>query len=301
MPTQPCLSNGLFGPTFGTTPNLFAFAVSQQAYDTTPPLPVSVHCYPNTFQGSTSPHSRGDMCSTTIRQSNTDGTNFKHTNQYPNGITVSTLDACCDACNKDSSCTSWIASENLKPDDQGKNCWIGFCVDGVGEPTLKCTSKPATNRILAQVSPPTPSSSDWWIGGSKVDWYLAPAIGKQKQYSALYELTGAPALPPRYGFGFMATYWGYNTMQEVVGNMTKFRDGNYPIDSFIMDYDWWNCGKYSSEGAAREWSTVVDISIPPTSFKPISLSLSRSPLYSKTLKQVSFNPINIFDTFYTLY
>ena len=29
-------------------------------------------------------------------------------------------------------------------------------------------------------------------------------------------------------------------------------------------------GKYSSEGAAREWSTVVDISIPPLSFKLVS-------------------------------
>ena len=48
-------------------------------------------------------------------------------------------------------------------------------------------------------------------------------------------------------------------------------------------------GKYLSEGAAREWSTVVDISIPPPSFKPVSLSLSRSPL-SKTPKQVFFNP-----------
>ena len=38
-------------------------------------------------------------------------------------------------------------------------------------------------------------------------------------------------------------------------------------------------GKYSSEGAAREWSTVVDISIIPPSFKPVSWSLSRSPLF----------------------
>ena len=50
--------------------------------------------------------------------------------------------------------------------------------------------------------------------------------------------------------------------------------------------------KYSSEGAAREWSTVVDISITPPSFKHVLLSLSHSPL-SKTPKQVFFNPINI--------
>jgi len=46
-------------------------------------------------------------------------------------------------------------------------------------------------------------------------------------------------------------------------------------------------GKYSSERAAREWSTVVDISIKPSSFKLVSLSSPRSPL-SKTPKQVFF-------------
>ena len=52
-------------------------------------------------------------------------------------------------------------------------------------------------------------------------------------------------------------------------------------------------GKYSSEGAAREWSTVVDILIIPPSFQSVSLFLSRSPL-SKTPKQIFFNPLNIF-------
>ena len=33
----------------------------------------------------------------------------------------------------------------------------------------------------------------------------------------------------------------------------------------------------AKESVHLEWSTVVDISIPPPSFKPVSLSLSRSP------------------------
>ena len=53
-----------------------------------------------------------------------------------------------------------------------------------------------------------------------------------------------------------------------------------------------NGGEYLSEGAAREWSTVVKICIPPPSFNPVSLFLSRSPLF-KTPKQVFFNPIHI--------
>ena len=27
------------------------------------------------------------------------------------------------------------------------------------------------------------------------------------------------------------------------GNMSAFRDGEYPIDSVIMDYDWWNTAR----------------------------------------------------------
>ena len=52
-------------------------------------------------------------------------------------------------------------------------------------------------------------------------------------------------------------------------------------------------GKYSSEGASRNGSTVVDISITTFYFKSSSLSSPRSPL-SKTPKQVFFfNVINI--------
>ena len=38
---------------------------------------------------------------------------------------------------------------------------------------------------------------------------------------------------------------GYETMGYVDSNMTAMRDGKYPIDSFIMDYDWFGpapCG-----------------------------------------------------------
>jgi hypothetical protein len=65
--------------------------------------------------------------------------------------------------------------------------------------------------------------------------------------------------------------------------------------------DWVSTGKYSKRRSEhREWSTVVDISIPPPFFKLVLLFFSRSSL-SKIPKQVFFNPINIFDIFYTLY
>ena len=57
-------------------------------------------------------------------------------------------------------------------------------------------------------------------------------------------------------------------------------------------------GKYSSEGAAREWSTVVYQFLFLLPLSNLFHCLCRDLLYSKTPKQVFFNPINIFDFFY---
>ena len=58
-------------------------------------------------------------------------------------------------------------------------------------------------------------------------------------------------------------------------------------DKIIIPFD--SAGEYFKrrERASRNGSTVVDICIPPPSFKPVLLSLSRSPLF-KTPKQVFF-------------
>ena len=56
-----------------------------------------------------------------------------------------------------------------------------------------------------------------WFGlGRRVDWYLAPTPAGGFDFTrALFELTGAPAVPPRFAMGFMATYWGYSSMAQV--------------------------------------------------------------------------------------
>ena len=60
------------------------------------------------------------------------------------------------------------------------------------------------------------------------------------------------------------------------------------LKDLMLDISVNSAGKYSSEGASiANGSTVVDIFIPPPSFKLVSLSLSRSPL-SKTPKTSLF-------------
>jgi hypothetical protein len=244
LPGQPCLSNGMFGPPFAysSTGKFLAFAVSAHLFDNRDPASTYVHCNPNTFTGVPVP--KTDTCVASLRHNHTDATGFERSPTYPSGALVKSIDQCCAKCNEDTYCRAWIASADGKPDASGKNCWPGTRATGFA---------PADNRVFAELPAPAPapatgpSKGEWWIladnaTGARADWYLAPTATDYDFTAALYELTGAPALPPRYAFGFMATYWGYNTMEEVEGNMTRFRDLALPIDSFIMDYDWWLCG-----------------------------------------------------------
>jgi hypothetical protein len=88
---------------------------------------------------------------------------------------------------------------------------------------------------------------------------------------------------------------GVEDAQSMYDDMNRNKAKRFKADKEFVNAS----SEYSSERerASRNGSTVVDISIPPLSFRPVSLILPRSPL-SKTPKQVFFNPINIFDIFY---
>ena len=219
-PARQCLGNGYFGPTFyyNREAASFAFAVSSWSYD-----PAQHHCYPVSFSGSVGGGS-SDMCDNT--KSETDVTNSVRSDKYPNGLNGTTLASCCAACKSDPTCIAYVWSDGTVPDPNG-NCWPFKSFDA---------EQDRPGRIFGG-APPAPPVEAWWAMGQAADWYLAPAASPLDFTRIFYELTGAPAVPPRHGVAFMATYWGYTTMEEVEGYMTKFRDGAFPIDSFIMDYD----------------------------------------------------------------
>ena len=78
----------------------------------------------------------------------------------------------------------------------------------------------------------------WNIGGSpQVDVYLMPAATPYDSLNALYDVTGRPAVPPRYAFGFMAGRWGWVNATYINNMLTNFRSGNFPADAFISDFE----------------------------------------------------------------
>lgn len=53
----------------------------------------------------------------------------------------------------------------------------------------------------AAALPPTAQPGWWTLSGGAADYYLAPAATALDYLKSLYELTGAPGIPPRYAFG----------------------------------------------------------------------------------------------------
>jgi hypothetical protein len=228
LQTDNCLNNGDFGPPFyfNREGGYLAFPVSSWLYDPTRP-----HCYPASFQGPP-PAPWAATCDPSRLTAGKRAADPQRTASYPGGLNVGSAKECCYFCSHDEACVAIVYA------------------DAPADPTLEANCFPLRNfsgtldapgfSFAATGAPPAPPAQPgWWLlGGGAADVYLAPSAGPLPFLRALYQLTGAPGIPPRYAFGAMWTYWGYDTMEQVEANMTLFRDGSYPIDAHIMDYDW---------------------------------------------------------------
>ena len=224
LQTDNCLNNGDFGGPFfhNVVGGYLAFPVSSWLYDPTRP-----HCYPASFQGPPIAPWTPACGSFTPDKRAANGT---RTNSYPGGLNVASEKECCNLCFRtDEAC---VAAEYAPaPQDLTleANCFLYRDYAGAVD---------APGWGLAEAGPPpgAPTPGWWVLGGGAADFYLAPVSAPLLYLKALYGLTGAPGIPPRYAFGAMFTYWGYDNMEQVEGNMTRFRDGSFPIDAHIMDY-----------------------------------------------------------------
>jgi alpha-glucosidase len=260
---RPCLVNGGWGPNFhwDQEDNFFAFAVSEHAHD-----PDYIHCYPVSFDGVNgdfgAPASNQDTCTVithVVPYGWGAGGGGNYSVELPHSpVKQDGHSSCCAACNDEPACAAWVQDNSAAA--KGKaNCHLFSCVDqwvpldllgeadhdflaGGYEGQCPAPHSPTTPPVPPPATQPTGGyiHQDGWFGlGRHVDWYLAPTPAGGFDFTrALFDLTGAPAVPPLFGMAFMATYWGYTSMGQVESYMHEFRRRRLPIDSFIMDYDW---------------------------------------------------------------
>ena len=266
---RPCLVNGGWGAPFTWDPvdKFFAFAVSPWGYD-----PDYIHCYPVSFDGlAPLKPAPEDSCTTITHVKAYNNLSTQLAFIHVGGMGGDSNNTCCAECNALEGCTAWQYGSSSK-DKTAPNCRLFSCVDQWIPPDVlggsdnaylsggresQCSAASIDDKSAGYIH------QDGWFGlGTRMDWYLAPTSKGGFDYTkALFDLTGAPAVPPLFGMGFMATYWGYSSskdtrnplerlmsgthfsdrllpVHEVEDYMHTFRNNKLPIDSFIMDYDW---------------------------------------------------------------
>jgi len=77
-----------------------------------------------------------------------------------------------------------------------------------------------------------------WEYSGAFELYLLPAPTLLESTVAYFDLVGRPRVPPRYAFGFTASRWGWEDANYTEATLAGFRDGRYPIDSIVMDFEW---------------------------------------------------------------
>jgi alpha-glucosidase len=93
-------------------------------------------------------------------------------------------------------------------------------------------------------SPPSwTASSDlgrvtWVYAGTSADLYLMPAPTMESACRAYAQLSGPPAVPPRWTFGYLQSRWGWKDRAYIEDAMHQFLSRNLPVDAFIFDFEW---------------------------------------------------------------
>jgi hypothetical protein len=283
-PTRPCLGNGFFGSPFffNSVKKYAAFGVPGKNWD-----PSAHHCLPVDFSGSFL--DVVDVCNPGLVHSNMSVTGAVASAQYPGGEHLSQSD-CCSACGAAGDCIGFLY--NASSDPSISTCFpISSFASTISKKGLTW-SGPLTS--------PAPQNSWLFVGSGSADVYLAPAESSLMSARTFYQLTGATSIPPKYAFGFMATYWGYKTMEEVEGNMTRMRDGKYPIDSFIMDYDWWKTSENKNQdfGYDQQMFGFHSFTHPPGSSIPNATTNGPASLFEHFTKDLSMHWSGIRYCFY---
>lgn len=95
------------------------------------------------------------------------------------------------------------------------------------------------NQYPVSWSATSGNSVEWTFAGNQVDLYLMPAATMKLGMTTYWQLSGAPAVLPRYAYGFMASRWGWVNASYIESILDQFRSGKYPLDAWISDFEWY--------------------------------------------------------------
>jgi alpha-glucosidase len=79
----------------------------------------------------------------------------------------------------------------------------------------------------------------WSFEGTSADLYLMPAATLYDAAAAYARLSGPPAVPPRWTFGYLQSRWGWWDRAYIDDTLEQFASRKLPVDAFIFDFEWY--------------------------------------------------------------
>ena len=80
---------------------------------------------------------------------------------------------------------------------------------------------------------------DWEVPGGGADLYLCPVPDLYAWLRADAELTGFAPVPALWTFGYLQSQWGWKDKAYIDETLAHFREGKFPVDAFIIDFEWY--------------------------------------------------------------
>jgi alpha-glucosidase len=98
--------------------------------------------------------------------------------------------------------------------------------------------------------------------GDELRWFIYTADNVKKLRRRFMDLTGKAPVPPKDVFGVWVSEFGYESWNEVDGELAKLRSKNFPVDGFSLDLQWFggdffegNSDRSSSRFGTLEFDT----------------------------------------------
>jgi alpha-D-xyloside xylohydrolase len=173
-----------------------------------------------------------------------------------------------------------------------------------------------TLRLKWKTPPRSPYTSLWSEVGDGIDYYFVygPELGDV--VAGYRELTGKAPLMPRFALGLWQSRERYRTAKEVTDTLAEFRKRQIPLDTIVMDWQYWKGDQWGSHrfdperfpdpaGWLKEiherWNAKLMISVWPkfyTTTDNFKAMQAKGFLYPETLKRPTTDWLGHVHSFY---
>ena len=92
----------------------------------------------------------------------------------------------------------------------------------------------------------------WSEVADEINYFFIYGEKTDSIVSSYRQLTGRAPMFPKWVFGYMQSKQKYNTQDEIVSVVKKFRDLKFPLDLIVQDWEYWQKGQWGQKSFNRE-------------------------------------------------